>query len=720
MDQGAAEGRAQPGDSLFSEGENCWQACEASRFGWAIDGENYFRELRESLEGAEREILIVGWDIDSRLELIRDRNHPYYPSPLRKTLEDLVDRRDALEIYVLSWDFAVLYVLERELLPARAFGWQNSKRLHFELDGRHTTGASHHQKLVVIDGAVAWVGGFDLTKARWDTRAHADDEPRRVDPAGSRYRPFHDVQAVVSGPAATRLRSLASLRWEHATGDALPDLDEASTDDVERIWPESAKVRARDVPVAVARTWTGEDGDAGIREVEQLYLDMIASARQYIYLENQYFTSLSIAAALAERLRETDGPEMAVVLPGETSGWLEQATMDLLRNQALKTLIDADEHRRLRILAPTSTELTDMSINVHAKVMVADGRWARIGSANLSRRSMGLDSECDIVVDGSGAATALCADLLAEHLGTDFERVAGSLTDIGLLATIDEFNGGARHLRPITVATDDWAEVLEPLAKVADLEQPLLRSTARVDDASPDGREEDETVDTRGTRTPVTGWLFLVLVVAIGAFWLFLAIEGAGGEIDPWQLLETLREGAAHPLAPVAMAAAIVIGSLVVAPITGMIAISALLFTPWTASVAAIVGTLGATVVNHWIGSHFGKLLSDRIPRPVADKIERIATSSDMWHMAGLRLIPVAPFSIVNVVVGASGVRMRDFLMGTLISMGPGIVLICLSIDRARAALRGEPIFDPWAAAAIVGAGVALIGLRTWLKRESR
>ncbi len=68
--------------------------------------------------------------------------------------------------------------------------------------------------------------------------------------------------------------------------------------------------------------------------------------------------------------------------------------------------------------------------------------------------------------------------------------------------------------------------------------------------------------------------------------------------------------------------------------------------------------------------------------------------------------------------IGASGIRLRDFMLGTLIAMTPGIVLICLSIDRARAALAGEPVFDPWIVAGIAGAGIATIGLRVWKKKQ--
>jgi phospholipase D1/2 len=105
--------------SLFEENSNCWRRSQARRFGWLIDGEEYFTALREAFNRTEREILIVGWDIDSRTQLIRDPDHPDYPSPLAETLEALVRDNPDLRVHVLSWDFSVIYTLERELLPAR-------------------------------------------------------------------------------------------------------------------------------------------------------------------------------------------------------------------------------------------------------------------------------------------------------------------------------------------------------------------------------------------------------------------------------------------------------------------------------------------------------------------------------------------------------------------------------------------------------------------------
>ncbi len=684
---------------LFTD-SNTWKIARAESFGWVIDGEEYFAALRASLEAAKHEILIVGWDIDSRVELIRDENHPHYPSPLASTLQDLVDRNPQLRVHILSWDFALVYVLERELLPARAFGWYNSDRLHFELDGRHTVGASHHQKIVVIDGAVAYAGGLDLTKCRWDSRAHAADMPQRRDPDGTGYRPFHDVQAIVSGDAAAALHELVNFRWSHATGKVLPALQQRG--DGNAAWPDGVPVRARDVEVGIARSWTSIDGNECIEEVKQLYLDMIAAAGQSIYIENQYFTSIPISEALASRLGDENGPEIVMVLPGETSGWLEQATMDVLRNQAITRLQQSDEFGRLRIVSPDLDTLGDTKITVHSKVMIVDGRYARIGSANLSRRSMGLDSECDLVIENEDGAIALCADLLSEHLDSEFDAVAESLASDGLIATIDRFNDNPRHLRSLEIDANDIEQaVLEPVAKIADLEEPIVRTIGSETSAPTTG-------------TSLLGWLVLIVVCVAIAAWIYGFIQGTDGDFSLKNLLEAARHITDHPLAPLAVPPAIVLGSLAFAPVTGMIAVCALLFDPWVASVSALAGTLLATATNHWLGGHFHGVLMNRVPDAITDKIESIAASSDIWTLAGLRLVPIAPFTAVNLVVGASGIALGPFLAGTLIAMTPGIVLISLSVDRARAALAGESVFDPWIVVGIAVAGAAIVALRVW------
>lgn len=715
---------ASPG-ALFRPGDNCWVTCASDRFGWAIDGAAYFEALRDCFDRARQEILIVGWDIDSRVELIRDPDSRHYPSPLCETLQGLVDARPGLRVHVLSWDFAMIYLLERELLPAYSFGWHDSERLHFALDSRHAPGASHHQKLVVIDGRVAFIGGIDITKNRWDTPSHSRDDSRRTDPNGTRYGPFHDIQAVVSGEAARHLRDLIDARWENAADRDLPSLGELPA--VEDVWPGNIPVRASDARVALARTWADPDGGESIHEVEALFLTMIEHAESSIYVENQYFTSRSIAGALAGKLAADQGPEIVIVLPSQTSGWLEQSTMDVLRNRALQTLIEADHNDRLRILCPATDELGSESINVHAKLMIVDNRFLRIGSANLSNRSMGLDSECDIVVNDEKSALRLCSELLGEHLGADPQAIEDGLEAQGLLETIDAHAGGDRRLQRLRCEPGEQDPWLEPIAKMADLEQPIefawpealdglgdsFPAIGAAESVTPKRKAaEDATSERSEFPTRLVAWLFVVIVAGIvGAVAYSLAGE-SDADLSISAVLSHLRNYASHPATPFLAVPAFVIGSLVVAPVTGMIAVCALLFEPMVASLTAIAGTLAATLVNYKLGEYFSDAISAKIPKAVARRIDAIAQSSDVLSLTGLRLIPIAPFTIVNIAVGIAGVSLRQFLAATLLAMGPGVLFICYGVDRARAALEGEPLFEPWTAMIIVAAGAGLIGLR--------
>ena len=96
------------------------------------------------------------------------------------------------------------------------FTTDTSDRLRFCFDSSLPLGSAQHQKIVVIDGAVAFSGGLDLTIRRWDNSEHAAGNPHRLDPDGKPYPPFHDVQCMVDGEAAAALLELVENRWRAA------------------------------------------------------------------------------------------------------------------------------------------------------------------------------------------------------------------------------------------------------------------------------------------------------------------------------------------------------------------------------------------------------------------------------------------------------------------------------------------------------------------------
>jgi len=209
---------------------------------------------------------------------------------------------------------------------------------------------------------------------------------------GTVFPSHHDVQVGVSGEVAARLGDLVRQRWLAVTGKRIR-VPKTRHDP----WPPSLSPDVSDVSVGIARTEPQYPGGKGTRKIETLFLDSIAAAQRSIYIENQYLSSAVIGDALVKRLRDPDGPEVVAVITKASAGWLEGATMDVLRSRLVKRLREADKYRRLRIFCPVIDAQKSCCMSIHSKLLIADNQFVRIGSANVSNRSMGFDTECDLV-----------------------------------------------------------------------------------------------------------------------------------------------------------------------------------------------------------------------------------------------------------------------------------------------------------------------------------
>src|SRR5262245_12907356 len=318
--------------SIFEEGRNCYRSVRAQRAALIVDGSDYFKAFMQAAERATRSIIILGWDFDTRTRLTCDPVPSGSPATLGDFLNYLVRRKRRLRIHILNWDYAMVFGNDREFPPPLwSCSWKLRRRLHPRYANPHPVGGSHHQKIVVIDDAIAFSGGLDLTSRRWDTCEHKAQDPRRVS-GDVEYPPFHDVMAAVDGEAAKVLGDICRKRWLTATGERLRPPGKVASDP----WPEELTTDLTDVSVGISRTAPRSEESRGIREVEALCLDMLARTRHYIYIENQYFTSHKIADALTVRLMEPDPPEIVLVVRLLSHGWLEEHTMEVLRTQNIK------------------------------------------------------------------------------------------------------------------------------------------------------------------------------------------------------------------------------------------------------------------------------------------------------------------------------------------------------------------------------------------------
>ena len=448
----------------------CWRREQATRAALIVDANAYFEAGRAAMLKARRRIMLIGWDFDARIELSEERL-PGEPRTLGEFVLWLVARNPQLEVFLLRWNIGALRTLFRGTTIFTLARWMAHKRIHTRLDSASPVGASHHHKIVVIDDCLAFCGGIDMTSNRWDTPTHRDDDPRRVGPDGSPYAPWHDATSMLEGPVAAALGELARQRWQAAGGKALSPVSGGGD-----CWPEAIDAHFRDVSVAICRSRPGTVGEAPIREIEATYLTLIARARRYVYAESQYFASRRIADAVARRLEEPDGPEIVLVNPAKSHGWLEPIAMDTARARLYEALRRLDLYGRFRIYHPHSEQ--GEPIYVHAKTTIVDDEVLHVGSSNMNNRSLRLDTECDVTIDarlpGNADAAptirALRDRLLAEHLGVAPEAVAAAIDNKrSLIAAIEELRGAGRSLRSYQVPelgeVEKWLadhDVLDP------------------------------------------------------------------------------------------------------------------------------------------------------------------------------------------------------------------------------------------------------------------
>jgi phospholipase D1/2 len=665
-----------PSPALLVPGRNCWRLAPARRLAFLVDGARYFAAFAAAAERAERAILLVGWDVHGGIRLRRDGAARALPDALAPFLGALVARRPTLRVHVLGWDFALLYATEREMLPRWRRHWRSHPRLDFRLDGRHPVAASHHQKIAVVDDAVAFVGGFDLAACRWDTPAHVARDPRRNDPAFRHYAPFHDVQMLVDGEAAAAVARLVRARWQRATGEALAPAPGADA------WPPDVAPDLRDVPVAIARTEPAWDGQPAVREVERLLFDGIAAARRALYVESQYLTSSRLADALAARLREKDGPDIVLVVPAACSGWIEESTMGVLRARVLERLRAADRFRRLGIYHPVVPGGGAAAVNVHSKILIADHALVRVGSANLSNRSLGLDTECDLALEAAGdarvaaAIAALRDGLLAEHLGVEPATVAGAVAATGLRGAVEALRGGPRTLVPLVGRRDPWLDDLVPEELLVDPDGPpeparVVRQVL----VGPTGRRVGSGV-ARAAGVVVSALAFV-------AAWRLTPLGTEVGRGLAWM------GAAGGGLLPALGALAVFLGAaLLMVPVSALVIATVVAFGPFEGGALALAGTLAVATVGWGLGRALA-LATVRGPHaPRRSRPLRLVVRRAMRAAVSGRAAPITAFAVVALTAGTRRVGLVRFLGRLGLAVVPAIVAISLATEQFLRTVR--------------------------------
>jgi phospholipase D1/2 len=450
-----------------------------------VDAEVYYDTFCRAALLARRYIYLAGWQFDSLARLLRPAPGELvtHPIELLPFLEYLCERTPRLQVFILAWDYSLFYALEREWLQRLKFKFQSHPRVHFEFSSHPGMGGCLHQKYVLIDDRVAFLGGLDVCDSRWDTRAHRAQDPARIDTHGNPYKAFHDIQVAVRGPVVRRLKHFFRESWDRLQSDELvpsqvvppqavdaqgvraesappdssanggapeaarpedgseprPDVDRdaggASAFDLRCLSAERALL-LHPTRVGLSRTDITSAGEPARLEVQRLFVDAILTARRFIYVETQYFTSSTIAQAFCRRFADAGAGRLDVVLVMPDGA--DTPKEDLVlgpRQRAVRHLVAQEAARhdhRFRLLKSMQSSAHDAppATFIHSKLLIVDDELLSVGSANLTNRSMSLDTELNVTCSAAleqpkeaarlrAEISAIRANLLAEHAGID-------------------------------------------------------------------------------------------------------------------------------------------------------------------------------------------------------------------------------------------------------------------------------------------------------------
>ncbi|MFL5909085.1 MAG: phospholipase D-like domain-containing protein [Gaiellaceae bacterium] len=365
-----------------------------------VDGAEMLPRVAEAIQAARRSVHVAGWHVTPSFALTRGER----PQVVRELLAEAAER---VPVRVLLWAGApALFKPTRSEVREQQRKLVTGTRIRAELDQRERMMHCHHEKLVIVDDEIAFVGGIDMTSMagdRYDSSAH---------PAEGRLG-WHDVSSRLRGPAVGDVAAHFAARWTEVAGEPIeagPPPEAAGSSDVQVV---------RTVPETVY-----EFLPRGDFRILESYLRALRSAERLVYLENQFLWSPEVVSVLADKLRHppSDDFRVVVVLPSRANNGQD----DTRGQVAVLTEADGGAKRFLAATISARTGTTVDRIYVHAKVGIVDDRWLTVGSANLNAHSLFNDSEMNLVTCDPELARAARLRLWAEHLERDQDDISGA------------------------------------------------------------------------------------------------------------------------------------------------------------------------------------------------------------------------------------------------------------------------------------------------------
>ncbi|MHB8759085.1 MAG: TVP38/TMEM64 family protein [Thiobacillus sp.] len=352
---------------------------------------------------------------------------------------------------------------------------------------------------------------------------------------------------------------------------------------------------------------------------------------------------------------------------------------------------------------------------MHAKLCIVDDEIVRVGSANLNNRSMGFDTECDLAIEAEGNASVRVAiaafrnRLLAEHLDVSPREVADAFgREASAAAAIAALAHGERRLLPLTA--DVWSSSLAPLAELADLERPVAAEEL-ISQFSPEAPVDEK----RGR--PLLG--MLVLVVVFGGLFALWRWTPLSEYVTPTAVAGWADLLAAEPAGPLIVIGAYTLATLTMFPRPLITLAAVLAYGALQGFVYAMAGMLTAAMVTYYGGRALSRDTVRRVAGARLNRLSRELRRRGLLSVVAVRLVPIAPFVVVNMVAGAARIRVDHYFMGTALGILPGALVATIFGGQLHAALRDPSSINYALVGVVIAAAlVAFFALRRWLRRR--
>jgi uncharacterized membrane protein YdjX (TVP38/TMEM64 family) len=332
---------------------------------------------------------------------------------------------------------------------------------------------------------------------------------------------------------------------------------------------------------------------------------------------------------------------------------------------------------------------------------------------------MGLDTECDVVVEAGGKPTVRRAirafrdELLGEHLGVPATTVAreaeraGSVH--GAVAALAALSAG-RTLKPLA-DLPEWSEGAVGAAALGDPERPVSLE-ALVDQFAPD----------TDVRRSVPFWksitAVVIAVVALTLAWRYTPLADV---VTPENVIDWTRRFAGHWWAAPLVVLAYTPASVIMFPRPLITLAAVVAFGPLLGFAYAMGGILLAALAGYWAGRLADRDTVRRIAGRRLNRLTRALRERGLLAMTAVRLVPLAPFVVESVVAGAIRIKPQHLLLGTFFGMLPGTLTATVFGDQIEAALQDPSQINYWLVAGVVALlVVATVLVRRWFARIER